>query len=215
MTPQSLSGFYDAALLPGRAFSDGGLSIRFLSGNSSRALVKVTLPSQGSQLNRCSDGTTTLPAPAAPASCRDGFKNGTETGVDCGGSSCWPCDDGQTCASDSDCHNRCVSSVCVPKAPTCTDGTQNGSETDRDCGGGTCGSCAAGQACNFHSDCRGGVCSLGNCALPSSCKNAGTDGAESDVDCGGNICALCERDKLCNTNADCLSNSCVNHACTT
>ncbi len=54
--------------------------------------------------------------PPAP-SCTDGIKNGTETGVDCGGS-CPPC----------------------PPAPSCTDGIKNGTETGVDCGG-TCPPC--------------------------------------------------------------------------
>jgi len=51
----------------------------------------------------------TEPAPT----CTDGYQNGDETGVDCGGS----CPD-----------------ICPP-TPTCTDGIQNGDETGIDCGG--------------------------------------------------------------------------------
>ncbi|GBG33581.1 Zinc metalloproteinase/disintegrin [Hondaea fermentalgiana] len=36
--------------------------------------------------------------------CRDGVKNGDETDVDCGGSSCLPCLTSQTCESDDDCN---------------------------------------------------------------------------------------------------------------
>ncbi|NJL77415.1 MAG: T9SS type A sorting domain-containing protein [Saprospiraceae bacterium] len=50
--------------------------------------------------------------------CTDGIQNGTETGVDCGGS-CPAC----------------------PTQPTCTDGIQNGTETGVDCGG-SCPACA-------------------------------------------------------------------------
>lgn len=49
--------------------------------------------------------------------CNDGFKNGDETGVDCGGSSCPEC------------------------PPTCDDGIQNGDETGVDCGGTLCDPC--------------------------------------------------------------------------
>ncbi len=56
--------------------------------------------------------------PTGPT-CTDGIKNGTETGIDCGGS-CPAC----------------------PPAPTCTDGIKNGTETGIDCGG----SCPACQA---------------------------------------------------------------------
>jgi len=60
-------------------------------------------------------GTVILPT------CTDGIKNGTETGIDCGGS-CSPC----------------------VAPPTCTDGIQNGTETGVDCGG-TCTACS--QVC--------------------------------------------------------------------
>ncbi|WP_187696553.1 di-heme oxidoredictase family protein [Xanthovirga aplysinae] len=46
-------------------------------------------------------------------SCNDGFQNGEETEVDCGGPECDPC-------------------------PTCDDGIQNGDETGVDCGGSNC-----------------------------------------------------------------------------
>ena len=49
--------------------------------------------------------------------CDDGFQNGDETGVDCGGS----------------CPNECP--------PTCDDGIQNGDETGVDCGGSSCDPC--------------------------------------------------------------------------
>lgn len=52
---------------------------------------------------------------AAPATCTDGIMNGTETGIDCGG----------TCTA----------------CPTCSDGIMNGTETGIDCGG-SCGACA-------------------------------------------------------------------------
>jgi hypothetical protein len=56
------------------------------------------------------------------ATCTDGIKNGSETGIDCGGSACAPC----------------------AIAPTCTDGIKNGQETGIDCGGPTCGPCSTG-----------------------------------------------------------------------
>ena len=51
-----------------------------------------------------------------PATCTDGFQNGNETGIDCGGPDC-------------------------PACPTCTDGILNGNETDIDCGGPDCPAC--------------------------------------------------------------------------
>jgi len=51
-----------------------------------------------------------------PPTCSDGFQNGDETGVDCGGTNC-------------------------PACPTCFDNLQNGDETGVDCGGPDCSPC--------------------------------------------------------------------------
>lgn len=51
-----------------------------------------------------------------PPTCMDGYQNGNETGVDCGGPDC-------------------------PTCPTCVDGIMNGGETGVDCGGPDCPSC--------------------------------------------------------------------------
>ena len=50
-------------------------------------------------------------------SCTDGYWNGDETGIDCGGSNCLAC-------------------------PSCVDGTMNGTETGVDCGGTDCLPCS-------------------------------------------------------------------------
>jgi hypothetical protein len=73
--------------------------------------------------------------------CNDGFKNGRETDVDCGGTMCPLCPTGYMCLLPTDCQ----SGVCGPssqpgqqatcQAPTCTDGVMNGGETGVDCGG--------------------------------------------------------------------------------
>lgn len=59
---------------------------------------------------------TVTPVPT----CSDGIKNGTETGIDCGGS-CPPC-------------------PIIPPPTSCSDGIKNGTETGIDCGG-TCPPC--------------------------------------------------------------------------
>ncbi|HEY8515334.1 MAG TPA: hypothetical protein VIS07_07465 [Candidatus Binatia bacterium] len=92
------------------------------------------------------------------ANCADGVKNGSESGIDCGGSSpfCVRCADGQTCNTASDCASGiCSGGVC--QAPSCSDGLQNGSETDVDCGG-SCPPCALTKKCTVGSDCASGVC---------------------------------------------------------
>jgi hypothetical protein len=74
-----------------------------------------------------------------PAQCKDGMKNGNETGVDCGGS-------------------------CAPCEPGCADNLKNGEETGVDCGGG-CAPCLAGQGCKQNADCAGDRCESGTCAM--------------------------------------------------
>lgn len=76
------------------------------------------------------------------ASCNDGVRNGDETAVDCGGSSC------PECATEGPCTNgpvECDSTICVDgvcQPPTCQDGVRNGDEAGVDCGGTSpCGPC--------------------------------------------------------------------------
>jgi uncharacterized protein YjdB len=72
----------------------------------------------------------------ASGTCTDGIQNGTETGIDCGGScpACVTCSDGIQNGTETgvDCGGSC------PACPTCNDGIQNGTETGIDCGG-SCG----------------------------------------------------------------------------
>jgi hypothetical protein len=95
-------------------------------------------------------------------SCLDMIKNGTETGIDCGGGTCPACGTGQGCNVTSD----CVSGVCMGgtcHAPTCTDLVKNGNETDVDCGGGTCPACPSGKSCSVGTDCMSNICSGNVC----------------------------------------------------
>ncbi|MEI8061124.1 MAG: carboxypeptidase regulatory-like domain-containing protein [Candidatus Berkelbacteria bacterium] len=82
----------------------------------------VTASSTVDGVTKTLDAVMTVTAtPPDPPTCSDGIQNGTETGVDCGGSC-------PACTAD----------------PTCSDGIQNGSETGVDTGG-SCGStCPAG-----------------------------------------------------------------------
>ncbi|CAM9866972.1 unnamed protein product, partial [Ectocarpus fasciculatus] len=76
---------------------------------------------------------------ALDATCSDGEKNGDETDVDCGGSSCSPCPSGSACLVDTDCaYNNCPEpasttsdQICVSPAKACPN----------DCGGATRGTC--------------------------------------------------------------------------
>ena len=92
--------------------------------------------------------------------CADATRNGTETGIDCGGS-CSPCPDGEPCQDNSECQSQlCVGGSCTE---TCSDNVRNGTETDVDCGG-ACRRCAAGEACTTDMDCGSRVCQSGTCA---------------------------------------------------
>jgi hypothetical protein len=94
----------------------------------------------------------------AAVGCNDGVKDGSETGIDCGGGTCPACGSGMGCASNSDCmDNNCVPALhkCYP--PTCFDNMKDGTETDLDCGG-QCPKCPSGKMCNGDSDCLSDTC---------------------------------------------------------
>jgi hypothetical protein len=90
------------------------------------------------------------------ATCTDGYRDGDESDVDCGGA-CPACADGKSCDGGS----ACISGVCLDgrcQAPSCTDRVKNGAESDVDCGGGACPKCAEGRSCGSDSDCASGGC---------------------------------------------------------
>jgi len=56
----------------------------------------------------------------ATPTCMDGFQNGSETGLDCGGSLCPACPVGQGCSADTDCTSgMCYGNVCVASVNGC------------------------------------------------------------------------------------------------
>ena len=56
----------------------------------------------------CASGDDCIDGPCVPTTCSDGVLDGSETDVDCGGSSCPPCLAGKTCGVNPD----CLTSVC-------------------------------------------------------------------------------------------------------
>ena len=121
-------------------------------------------------------------------SCSNGIKDGSETGVDCGGGCAARCSDGSECAHDGDCtsdwcsNGRCQAlhvqearpnnvSFCTHDAShlrTDFDGQTSGFETDTDCGGGVAKRCELGQKCNYDGDCLPLLeCAAGMCAARS------------------------------------------------
>lgn len=62
----------------------------------------------------CTDGPDIGGVPPTP-SCSDGARNGTETGLDCGGPSCPDCPPGQGCSNGGDCTSGiCTGGICQP-----------------------------------------------------------------------------------------------------
>lgn len=121
----------------------------------------------GTGLETCPDGTESVHC--TPITCADELKNGTETDVDCGGSSCRKCAAGKSCTGDTDCTTRfCAANKCA--VPSCTDRFKNGTETDVDCGGNGCAPCADNKSCAAATDCLSGICTANVCKpYPGSC----------------------------------------------
>jgi hypothetical protein len=144
----------------------------------------------------------------AEVGCGDGFKNGSETDVDCGGScdtSGATCKAGQKCNVPADCKDGVCATTC--QAPTCSDKAQNQSESDIDCGGPNCSACADGKKCGKNSDCVNLSCPAGACLAPT-CGDASKNGAETDLNCGGPTCPACAVGKICSAPRDCDSTLC-------
>src|SRR5690554_3231808 len=132
----------------------------------------------------CDDDPQTACPDCPMPTCFDGIQNGSETGIDCGGS---------------------CGTLCDPE-PNCNNGIQDGGETGVDCGGPDCPPCAT---CNddikngpeFKADCLDypiPTYAGGTCPLCPSCHdqilNEGDDDLyELDVDCGGPNCEPCEQ----------------------
>ena len=93
-----------------------------------------------------SGGQVVAPPPPAPT-CSDGIRNGSETGVDCGGPHCPPCTIGQTCAHNTDCLTA-----------RCGDSLGSGTTCESCAGDGVCGDDANGGCL---CDAARGVCHSG------------------------------------------------------
>ncbi len=146
--------------------------------------------------------------------CEDGRQNGDETDVDCGGSECSKCEEGQSCGGGDDCADGiCIGNECQPAR--CSDGVFNGTESDVDCGGDCPAGCELGRMCGEMDDCASpGVCSEGVCS-DMHCFNGITDEDETDEDCGGAECVACDAGQRCEEMRDCASGECDGGFCLT
>jgi hypothetical protein len=168
----------------------------------------------------CAPGLTCLPATSrcSEPSCLDGFLNGAETGVDCGGG-CAGCLNDAPCSQGTDCASGvCGDGTC--SAPTCGDGQQNQDETAVDCGGSCPQNCPDGGGCDVAGDCQSGVCDDAGCAngverccQAPSCDDTIQNGGESDVDCGNAACGDCALGDRCQFGFQCQTNQCINGVC--
>jgi hypothetical protein len=126
--------------------------------------------------------------------CANGVRDGSESAIDCGGTSCPKCSAGAACDTGDDCQSLlCDASHCLLAA--CDDGLQNGSETGLDCGG-QCEPCAPGNA----------TCAIGR----ADCNRELDDGCEVDLQEDVENCGVCARScELVNAS----QTSCVAGAC--
>ncbi|MFK7807875.1 MAG: T9SS type A sorting domain-containing protein [Saprospiraceae bacterium] len=125
--------------------------------------------------------------------CSDGVQNGDETGIDCGGSLCEPCD--ILGCTDPDAHNYNLEATLDDgSCETCFDGILNGDEVEVDCGGILCipcditpiPGCTNPNAHNYNPNANVDDDSC------ETCSDGIQNGDETDVDCGGELCDPCQ-----------------------
>jgi cysteine-rich repeat protein len=145
-----------------------------------------------------------------PVTCVNGVLDDDETDVDCGGTTCDPCADGQACVLPTDCvSGECVDQVCL--APVCGDGVIAGEEEcddmvetvacDTDCTVAECGdgvlNVTFGEECDegpesltCDSDCTPAACGDGlvNATAGEACDEGGEQTATCEADCTAATC---------------------------
>ncbi len=101
-------------------------------------------------LAACGDDSSGDTDGGTETSCTDGVQNGSETDVDCGGSTCDPCGTGDACEMPEDCESlNCVENACV--AAACGDGiVHEGEDCDDE-----------GESATCNADCSTAVCGDG------------------------------------------------------
>lgn len=166
-------------------------------------------PSCGAQAaTKCADGQTcSTPADCQSASCQAGVcqksscentaQDGTETGVDCGGTCPKKCD-GEPCTTDAQC-----------KSTTCGRDGNCAPPGSKTCGIGLPVTCKVGEPCGQDRDCETDYCRALACAAPPATihQDGRRNGGETGVDCGGTAAPakLCGAGERCVTADDCQS----------
>lgn len=148
-----------------------------------------------------------------PPHCHNYQQDLDEGGVDCGGSECSGCENGQLCQLDGDCVSGwCREGVCVQRCKR-----QSDCGGDASCQDGQCVDCSDSDRCwadctGARNEAIGAVCAcragISVCVAPS-CDNGLEEGDEGDVDCGGSRCEPCDDGKGCEVSEDCASGHCV------
>jgi len=138
------------------------------------------------------------------SSCVNKAQDGTETGVDCGGTCPVKCD-GEPCTKNEDCQ----STTCKPDKTCAPPGTKT-------CGVGLPNPCENGEACGQDRDCQTDYCRTLLCAAPPATvhQDGRRNGGETGIDCGGKAAPakLCPAGQKCVTADDCQS-TCTNGLC--
>ena len=141
-------------------------------------VIETGIDCDNSPLTSCPD----CPLPT----CWDGVQNGSETGIDCGGSCYTPCDPTPSCGNGImdgtetgiDCDDD-PDTPCPPCA-SCSDGIKNGPELKPDCVDYPIPSMPECQVC---ASCHDGILNDG--------QDGGDNLFELDIDCGGPNCDAC------------------------
>ncbi len=168
------------------------------------------------------------PAPglscAAPTT-TDGVKNGTESGIDCGGSAgklCGylaPASIGTNCAAGSDCQSGiCSSNKCSFSAVSqgcwggadCSSGSCSASGTPTSLStAGTCSAVGNGSACQVSGDCLSATCTANVCSGAADGAACATNGqCQSNLCLAGGTCAK-QSGVACGGDAECASAFCL------
>ncbi|MFO0619142.1 MAG: proprotein convertase P-domain-containing protein [Polyangiaceae bacterium] len=217
-------------VMPGTACATNGGKV---CGSGSKAATCVECISNASCTNGEVCDTSNDNFVCVSPSCMDGMKDGSETGVDCGGT-CGACGNGQTCGVAGDCVSGfCSSGVCAacgsdancPASSFCDSATSKCTPDKADgatCGGAsqcTSGSCADGVCCDTAC---AGTCSACSAAkkgqgLDGVCEPLGT-GSDPDNECATTASTTCGTTGTCDgagacafypASTQCAPSSCV------